>query len=145
MTKQEFTERTGMTVSAEEYSGIEAIYMAAGDMDKDEFCREYKKCGKSTLPAELAAQIKRLERRIADLRSRNSSMLDIIIAIASEECDQDLYEKAVKLAGQKEVTLRTVRGGYEHTDDIPVPLYNEKHRKINVFRCLIFSYVRIKS
>lgn len=113
MTKQEFTERTGIIVPDAEYSGIEAMYMAAGDMDKDDFCREYKKCGKSSLPEKLTERIERLEDRIKDLLSRNSSMLDIIIDMASEEYDSSLYEKAVRLAGQKEVTLRKVRGGYE--------------------------------
>ena len=36
MTREEFTERTGLTPTSEEYQHIEAMYMAAGNMDKDE-------------------------------------------------------------------------------------------------------------
>ena len=40
MTQQEFEDRTGKTVTSEEYARIEAMYMAAGNMDKDQFCTE---------------------------------------------------------------------------------------------------------
>ena len=53
MNHQEFVERTGLTPTIEEYQTIEAIYMAAGEMDKDEFCKEFKKCGNSRLVVEL--------------------------------------------------------------------------------------------
>ena len=38
MLQSEFTTRTKVHVSAEEYAHIEAVYMAS-DVDKDEFCR----------------------------------------------------------------------------------------------------------
>lgn len=47
MTQQEFEDRTSKTVTSEEYARIEAMYMAAGNMDKDQFCTEYKKHGAS--------------------------------------------------------------------------------------------------
>lgn len=52
MTQQEFEDRTGKTVTSEEYARIEAMYMAAGNMDKDQFCTEYKKHGSSAIVAE---------------------------------------------------------------------------------------------
>ena len=42
MTKQEFEARTGMKTNSEDYARIEKMYMAAGNMDKDLFCAEYK-------------------------------------------------------------------------------------------------------
>ena len=42
MTQQEFTQRVGVQVSAEEYSAIEQVYMAS-DVEKDEFCRLWVK------------------------------------------------------------------------------------------------------
>ncbi len=38
MTQQEFTQRVGMQVNADEYRAIEQVYMAS-DVDKDEFCK----------------------------------------------------------------------------------------------------------
>lgn len=53
MTQQEFENRTSKTVTSEEYARIEAMYMAAGNMDKDQFCTEYKKHGASALVADI--------------------------------------------------------------------------------------------
>lgn len=57
MTQQEFEDRTGKTVTSEEYARIEAMYMAAGNMDKDQFCTEYKKHGSSAIVAEYYRRI----------------------------------------------------------------------------------------
>ena len=42
MLQKEFEERTGLRVTAEEYNQIDAMYMAAGDINKDDFCQEWK-------------------------------------------------------------------------------------------------------
>lgn len=53
MTQQEFEDRTGKVITSEEYARIEAMYMAAGNMDKDQFCAEYKKHSSSALVADI--------------------------------------------------------------------------------------------
>ncbi len=45
MTKQEFEERTGAKVTKEEYAEIEQIYLNSRNMDKDDFCRNWKTKG----------------------------------------------------------------------------------------------------
>ena len=78
MTQQEFEDRTGKTVTSEEYARIEAMYMAAGSMDKDQFCTEYKKHGSSAIVAEyyrritvLNGMLRSEERRVGkECRSR---------------------------------------------------------------------------
>lgn len=40
MMQQEFEQRTGMTVTADEYKKIEKLYMSSGNIDKDTFCKE---------------------------------------------------------------------------------------------------------
>ena len=42
MTKQEFEERTGLTCLNSTFDFINRIYMAAGEQDKDTFCKEWK-------------------------------------------------------------------------------------------------------
>lgn len=49
MTQKEFEERTGLKTGVEEYVSIERMYMAAGNMDKDEFCRCWRQTGKNPL------------------------------------------------------------------------------------------------
>ena len=73
MTKQEFEARTGLKVSSEDYARIEKMYMAAGNMDKDMFCAEYKKVGTSVLVTELFRQVLVLK---GQLEERNNELDD---------------------------------------------------------------------
>ena len=56
MTRQEFNDRTGYTLDEEQYREVEAMYIAAGNMDKDVFCKDYKKHNDSALVAEFYNQ-----------------------------------------------------------------------------------------
>ena len=49
MLQKGFEERIGRSVTLEEYEGAMAMYMAAGDIDMDTFCREWKRVGESPL------------------------------------------------------------------------------------------------
>lgn len=64
MTQQEFTNRTGLTPTAEEFATIHRIYMACATLDKDEFCRDYKKHGMSRIITALLGNIISEERKV---------------------------------------------------------------------------------
>ena len=49
MLQKEFEERINRSVKHEEFIEANAMYMAAGDIDKDTFCREWKQIGDSPL------------------------------------------------------------------------------------------------
>ena len=50
MTKQEFTELTGINPTEDEFDKIHDLYMATGvEMDKQSFCAAYKSCKDMTL------------------------------------------------------------------------------------------------
>ena len=49
MLQKEFEERIGRKVTESEYVEANAVYMTAGDIDKDEFCREWMQFGQSKL------------------------------------------------------------------------------------------------
>jgi hypothetical protein len=119
MNHQEFTERTGLEPTIEEYQTIEAIYMAAGEMDKDEFCKEFKKCGDSRLVAELFRAIYTLKgqyeercNEIEDLHGQKNEMVDFLNDRAQAFSDKELLEKASEMVGQKEVIRRRIVKGY---------------------------------
>lgn len=119
MNHQEFIERTGLTPTIEEYKTIEVIYMAAGEMDKDEFCKEFKKCGNSRLVAELFGAIYTLKgqyeercNEIEDLHLQKNEMVDFLIDRAQAFSDKELLEKASEMVGQKEVIRRRIVKGY---------------------------------
>lgn len=119
MNKQEFIERTGLTPTIEEYETIEALYMAAGEMDKDEFCKEYKKHGASRLVSVLFKETKVLKGQleeanniIEDLHEQKSQMLDFLVEQAEKWSASDLREKAIKILGAKEYLRRKVEKGF---------------------------------
>lgn len=62
MQKNEFEVLYGRHVSADEYSSIERVYMAAPTIDKERFCKEWRalRLGQSQLVAELAERVERL-------------------------------------------------------------------------------------
>ena len=70
MTQQEFTNRTNVEVSYNEFNAIHEVYMSS-DLDKDEFCKMWVKMNKTRVAkaqaeqkaqekAELAAQKHRI-------------------------------------------------------------------------------------
>lgn len=71
MLKNEFEERIGRSVSQEEYDNANCMYMAAGDIDKDTFCREWKKCGYSPLVLGLFDTAYKLSREISEYKVRS--------------------------------------------------------------------------
>jgi len=118
MNKQEFIERTGLTPTNEEYQTIEAIYMAAGEMGKDKFCAEYKKCGTSQLVNTLVKEAKilkgQLEERnneLNDCHEQKLALAEFLIGKAHAHNDTDLYNKAVKMVGQQKATIITITMG----------------------------------
>lgn len=73
MLRQEFVERTGFEPTEKEYNEIEAEYMGC-DMDKDEFCKSWKKQGGAH----------RLMRR----RARKIEELEVEMFMAKKACSE---------------------------------------------------------
>lgn len=66
MMKSEFIERTGFEPTAEEYKEIEAEYLGC-DIDKDQFCKQWKKQGGAErLMRRRAYRIEELEAEVAN-------------------------------------------------------------------------------
>lgn len=112
MTQKEFEIRTGLTVSADEYAGIEAVYMAAGELDKDVFCAEWKKIGGSRLVMELFGEVMRQRGEIERLKgdeqeSRKllSEAAEYLIEKSSERDDNGMRRQACRLIGEREVVM----------------------------------------
>lgn len=110
MTKQEFEARTGLKVNSEDYARIEEMYMAAGNMDKDLFCAEYKKVGTSVLVAELFRQVLvlkgQLEERnneLDDAIQRRADVAEFLVgksAVHKDDNGEDFYRVALRIAGR---------------------------------------------
>lgn len=128
MLQKEFEERIGRSVTEQEYLEANAMYENAGDMDKDEFCREWLKIGNSRLVKCLAEktyqQHKALEEKELLLKESKEirsdaadAMLEIEQGILNGETTEHIIElldlKASCLVGAKEVVLRKIKMGMD--------------------------------
>lgn len=127
MTQQEFKDRTGKTVTSKEYARIEAMYMAAGNMGKDQFCAEYKRHGASALVVEyyrritvLSSILEERNNELDDARQSRTSFAEFLLGKAAAYDDTDFYREAVRLIGRKAATLYKIKNG--------LPLWEEDVR-----------------
>lgn len=125
MTQQEFETHTGLTVTTNEYTYIERVYMAS-NLQKDEFCNEWKKnrsLAGSNLVCDLVMEIEALRgsyetlhkeytRACDGFTKENSNMADFLILQAENCSASDLREKAIKMVGIKEYLRRRIDFGF---------------------------------
>lgn len=113
MTRKEFEDRTGLEVTALEFSKVHDIYMAAGEMDKDTFCKEWKQHGESNLLAELWNTVKRehdmgMEKKVEcdKLHQERWELVDFLLERAQKFGDVELLIKAIDMVGHANVIRR---------------------------------------
>ena len=132
MLQKEFEDRIGRQVSEQEYLEANAMYENAGDMDKDEFCREWLKIGNSRLVKCLTEKTYQLDKALNEQKLLHQEATEIISDAANAilEIEQGLLDgeehttretfaaelldrKAWWLVGAKEVVLRKIRMGMD--------------------------------
>lgn len=135
MTKQEFTERTGINPTEEEFDKIHELYMATGaEMDKQSFCAAYKSCKDMTLVNALfnsmlfsTSKLKKERDSIKEELERDGKTLGYlwektneavvgILEVAEKTPNKDhaafLESIAVSLTGQFYVWMTKLEKGY---------------------------------
>lgn len=124
MTQKEFEERTGLNVNACEFESIHEIYMACGEMDKDTFCKEWKRHGESKLLAALWQNVKRQGNEIKRLSDESTAhgqetnaLIDFMLVRAQKFGDLELLHKSISLKGYEYVIVRKLR--------LSLPLWEE--------------------
>lgn len=100
MTRQEFTERTGVQVTEEQFAKINAMYMAT-DLDKDEFCERYEVgMENSAIVAELVAKQEQF-RLLYEAAMKKREDLARTILLLLDKCKEDeLVEVAESILGK---------------------------------------------
>lgn len=134
MLQKEFEERIGRSVTEQEYLEANAMYENAGDMDKDEFCREWLKIGSCRLVKCLAETAHQKGKKVQELELLHKEaveicsdaadamleILDLVIEVRDksegEYCAMDaigvkLDKKIAWLIGRGETIKRKVRKG----------------------------------
>ena len=111
MQKQEFTQRTGIELTDAEYKEVELMYLEAGNMEKDEFCKDYKKHKESTLLATFYRQSNNLKDKLDVMREERSQVIDFLLERAQKFGDIELLNQAIKMVGHKAVIQRKIKMG----------------------------------
>lgn len=122
MTQEEFNERTGLDVSASEFSTIHQMYMYT-EFDKDSFCAEYVKHGKSDIVLHLMNE---LDRTISDKVCVKTDLDQAVILAQttaemlirkSVEClDNEMYDTAINLIGMEACVAYKLKEDIELTE-----------------------------
>lgn len=140
MTQKEFEERTRRKIAAEDYYLVENLYMAAGNMGKDEFCKEMRAmCAYDGANdhIELRQCLKEIGRNVGvkdaevnfwkkRITNTSNELAEFLIGKACAYEDSDFYREAVKLIGQREAISMKLR--------MDLPLWEEdKKYLISIF------------
>ncbi len=128
MLQKEFEDRIGRKVTTEEYVEANAVYMMAGELDKDEFCREWLKIGSSKLVQCLFEKAHSLDQDLQEhklmvnecqemISDAADAMLEIGDATCPAHISAKLEKKAIWLVGHKEMIIRKAKQGYALSKD----------------------------
>ena len=113
MLQKEFFERTGINLTEQEFNQVHAIYMQAGDnVDKDQFCADWKKHHDSDLLHIFYNQVNRLE---TELKQTKNEVYELALYIMdqAEVCSAPtLREKAIQMLGIETYLRIKIQKGY---------------------------------
>lgn len=119
MTQKEFETLAKCEVSESQFDYINRVYMAATDMSKEDFCKDWMhaRVGDSEIVANLTRDVESLiagRENLMKLADKNMAlyvnfkyaMVDFLVIQAEKWSSSDLREKAIELVGIKEYLKR---------------------------------------
>lgn len=121
MTQKEFEERTGIKPTEEEFDYIHAVYLNTS-MDKDEFCKDFKRHGDSRIIRDVHVRVLNYEMECERQKNAINELADFLIGKAHAYDDTDFRNQAVKLVGEMDVVKRTIELG--------LPLWDEDRKVV---------------
>ena len=148
MTKQEFTELTGINPTEDEFDKIHELYMATGaEMDKQSFCAAYKSCKDMTLINALYHSLlfstsrlkeerdsiekerKEDRKKLEDLWDKTDVAVYNILEVAEKTLNENhaefLRSTAVSLVGKFDVCMAKLDRGYAMDEEEREYFYDE--------------------
>lgn len=126
MTIEEYSTLMGYTETCDmaEYEIANAIYMAAGDMDKATFCTQYKKVGNSPLVTILAAEANSKdkvlrEKQIDEIKIAHALLreADDVRTSGLEESALAIEKIAAKMIGRKDCITWKLNKGFKLSEE----------------------------
>lgn len=128
MQKIEFTQRTGIELTNEQYQRVEDLYLNAGNMDKDEFCKDYKKHGESVILNTYFKQSEEQRNRLDTYREKQITMAHFLIKKSMVGGDKDMIQMAISLIGEQKYIQHKLEKGYnlfESDKELIISLINK--------------------
>ena len=132
MTQKEFEDRTGIKPTEEEFDYIHAVYLNTS-MDKDEFCKDFKKHGDSRIIRDVHVRVLNYEMKCERQKNAINELADFLIGKAHAYDDTDFRNQAVKLVGEMDVVKRTIELGLPLWDEdrkVVLSIIEEQGKKI---------------
>lgn len=116
MQKFEFTQRTGIALTDEHYERVESIYLNAGDIDKDVFCKDYKKHADSIILNTYFDQTEKLKNKLANYREKQITTAHFLVKKSMVGGDKDMINMAISLIGEQKYIQHKLEKGYNLFD-----------------------------
>ena len=111
MTHSEFTERTNLKVSEEQFAEIHKMYLFS-DMQKDEFCKDYLLHHNSQLLKEYYNNSVKFSSNCNELHSQIFSLATFLIDQSEQYSSPELREKAIQILGLHQYLEIKLQKGY---------------------------------
>lgn len=112
MTLSEFNDRTNAHLTEDQYKPVENMYNEAGNIQKDQFCADWKKHNDSVLLQEFFAQSERLKGKVDAYRNQINEIALFLVDQAEKWSASDLRSKAIQILGLEKYLHIKLQKGY---------------------------------
>lgn len=116
MTLLEFNERTNAHLTEDQYKPVENMYNEAGNIQKDQFCADWKKRNDSVLLQEFFAQSERLKGKVDAYRNQINEIAMFLVDQAEKWSASDLRSMAIQILGLEKYLQIKLQKGYNLWD-----------------------------
>ena len=116
MTLSDFNERTNAHLTEDQYKPVENMYNEAGNIQKDQFCADWKKHNDSVLLQEFFAQSERLKGKVDAYRNQINEIALFLVDQAEKWSASDLRSKAIQILGLEKYLQIKLQKGYNLWD-----------------------------
>lgn len=116
MTLSEFNERTNAHLTEDQYKPVENMYNEAGNIQKDQFCADWKKHNDSVLLQEFFAQSERLKGKVDGYRKQINEIALFLVDQAEKWSASDLRSMAIQILGLEKYLQIKLQKGYNLWD-----------------------------
>ena len=116
MTLLEFNERTNAHLTEDQYKPVESMYNEAGNIQKDQFCADWKKHNDSVLLQEFFAQSERLKGKVDAYRNQINEIALFLVDQAEKWSASDLRSMAIQILGLEKYLQIKLQKGYNLWD-----------------------------